>query len=114
MANETFGMQQTLASTQGTDVFGPTFDSPAAQPDSFRGSATAGLILGILSTYTWLLPIVGFPLAIAGIVLSVKGRRSATVRIMGTIGLVLAIIGLVLALANAALGAFLVLHAKTR
>ena len=76
-------------------------------PEQGRGKAVAGLVLGIISMIAWLLPIVGLPISIVGIVLAAQGRRSVSRRTLATVGLVLSIIALVLTLINAALGAYL-------
>lgn len=73
------------------------------------GVAIASLVLGILSLIFWLLPILGAPLAIAGIVTGVMGR-SGTRRGMALAGLICSIIGLVLSLINGALGAYLAIQ----
>jgi hypothetical protein len=86
------------------------FAPPAAPPDSRRGTAIAGLVLGILSVFAAILPICGLPFAVAGIVVSVLGRRSPSLRTMATVGLVLSIAAIVLALINAAAGVYLALH----
>lgn len=98
------------ASSVGADGYGSPYSPPAAQPaqtDANAGMAIAALVLGIISALAWLLPICGFPFAVAGIVCGVLGRRSVSKRTMATIGLVLAIAALVLTLANAALGVYL-------
>jgi len=71
---------------------------PTSQPQRADGLAIAGLVLGIISMFTWLLWFFGLPVSIVGIILSVMGRRSATRRTMATVGLVLSIISLVLVL----------------
>ncbi len=76
-------------------------------PEKGRGMAVAGLVLGILGMIVWLLPFLGLPVSIVGIVLAVQGRRCVSRRTMATIGLVLSIIALVLTLINGVLGAYL-------
>jgi hypothetical protein len=70
------------------------------------GKAIASLCLGLFGLLAWLLPIIGLPTTITGLVLGIKsvsGPRKG----MATAGIVLCIIGLVLSIANAAIGAYL-------
>jgi hypothetical protein len=80
------------------------------QPTQGNGSAVASLVIGIISMIAWLLPIIGVPLSIVGIVLANRGRRLFSQRGMATAGLVLCIIALGLALLNAVAGVLLALH----
>ena len=68
--------------------------------------AVISLILGILGMLAWLLPFMGLPITITGIILGVSGRKT-TDRNMAFAGLVLSIIGLVLTIINAGIGAYL-------
>ena len=70
------------------------------------GKAVASLILGLVSIITWLIPIVGLPTTIAGVVLGMKGMQSDRKGI-AIAGVVLSGIFLVLAALNMALGAYL-------
>jgi hypothetical protein len=54
----------------------------------------------------WLIPLIGVPTSIVGIVLAALGRRSVSRRTMATVGLVLASIALVLALCDFAFGVY--------
>ena len=81
-----------------------------ALPVEKNGAAVAGLVIGIISMVAWLLPIVGVPLSIVGLILASRGRRLFTNRTMATAGLVLCIIALVLALINSAAGAMMAMH----
>jgi hypothetical protein len=81
-----------------------------APPEKGQGMAVAGLVLGIISMIAWLLPFIGLPISVIGIVLAALGRRSVSRRKMATVGLVLSIIALVLTFINAALGVYLYLH----
>lgn len=70
------------------------------------GKAIASLCLGLFGLIAWLLPIIGFPVTITGLVLGIKsmyGPRKG----MATAGVVLCIIGLVVTTINAAIGAYL-------
>ena len=80
------------------------------QPAQGNGSAVASLVIGIISMIAWLLPILGVPLSIVGIVLGNRGRRLLVQRGMATAGLALSIIALVLALLNAFAGAMMAIH----
>ena len=57
---------------------------------------TPGLTLGIISCFAWLLPIVGLPLSIIGLVRATKGNYVP--------GKVLNLIGLCLSIVNAVIG----------
>ncbi len=61
--------------------------------------SNSGKTLGIISLFAWLLPIVGIPVSIVGIVKSSGGRSPG--------GLSMSIIGLVLAVINAIVGAIM-------
>ena len=60
---------------------------------------TAARVIGIISLFAWLLPILGLPLAIIGLVFGIKNRYNA--------GIVMSVIGLVLSLINAVIGAII-------
>jgi peptidoglycan/LPS O-acetylase OafA/YrhL len=85
----------------------------APVPNPYASAPTPGgakpiwsLCLGLFGLLAWLLPIIGLPTTITGLVLgieSVNGSRKG----MATAGIVLCIIGLVLSTGNAALGAYL-------
>lgn len=64
------------------------------------------LVLGIIGLVAWLLPIIGAPVNIAGILVSVKKLKSEKSG-LSKAGLVLSIIGLILTIANSALGIYL-------
>ena len=57
------------------------------------------LILGIISLIAWLLPIVGVPVSLVGLIFGIKLKYNP--------GIVLNIIGLMLCVANAAIGAYM-------
>lgn len=61
------------------------------------------IVLGILSLIAWLLPIIGAPVSISGIVIACK-KIKAEKTTSAKIGLVLSILGLILTIGNAALG----------
>lgn len=70
------------------------------------GLATASLVLGLVGMVAWILPIIGFPVQVVGLVFSIKGRTSVKKK-MATAGMILCIIGLVFTLLNAVAGAYL-------
>jgi hypothetical protein len=80
------------------------------QPVQRNGSAVASLVLGIISMIAWLLPILGLPIAIVGVVLGHKARRLPVQQGMAITGLVLSYIALGLAVINAIAGTILALH----
>jgi hypothetical protein len=77
----------------------------APLPDQ-RGKATAALVLGIIGLVAWCLPLAGLPVTIVGLVMGIKGRRSARAS-MATAAIVLCILGLVASIVNAIVGAYL-------
>lgn len=69
--------------------------------------AKASLVLGITGLVTaLLLPIVGIPVAIVGLIMGVIGQKSSK-KGMALAGLILSIIGVVAGIINAAIGAAL-------
>ena len=68
--------------------------------------ATAALVLGIIGLIAWLLPIIGYPVTIVGLVLGIKSVKSEK-RGMAIAGIVMSSIGLVLSLVNSILGVVL-------
>ena len=71
-----------------------------------NNKAIAGLVLGITSLLAWLLPLLGYPVSIVGIIMGALGKKSEKKNI-AIVGLVLSIIGLVL---NSAYGVYLALN----
>jgi hypothetical protein len=70
------------------------------------GRATASLVLGLFGLIASVIPLIGFPITITGLVLGFQGRHSSRKGI-ATAGIVLTIIGLVLTVINSAVGAYL-------
>ena len=68
--------------------------------------AVAALVLGIIGLIAWLLPILGYPVTIVGLVLGIKSVKSEK-RGMAIAGIVMCSIGLVLSLINSILGVIL-------
>jgi len=69
-------------------------------------TGTLGMVLGIVTMLLWIIPIIGIPLSIWGLVSSIKAKgKGAQGR--ATTGMVLCIIALVLGICNAAIGAYM-------
>lgn len=79
---------------------------PAGPPPSAGGKATASLVLGIIVMVAWCLPLIGAPVAIAGLTLGVIDRDSPK-RHHAIAGIVLSSIGLILSVLNAVWGIYL-------
>jgi hypothetical protein len=65
----------------------------------------ASLTLGTIGLIAWIIPILGAPIAIVGLVLGVKGHKSSK-KSLATAGIVLCIIGLFASVANVSIGAY--------
>ena len=65
--------------------------------------SNAGFVLGIISIFTWLLPLAGYPVSIVGLVLSIKAKKNPENK-TALAGMILSIIGLVLTVINSVLG----------
>ncbi|NBQ40842.1 MAG: hypothetical protein EBU34_13980 [Alphaproteobacteria bacterium] len=70
------------------------------------GKAVTSLVLGIVGMLAWLLPIIGLPVTITGLVFGVRSLNSAN-KGMAIAGLTLSIIGIVLSIINASIGAYM-------
>jgi hypothetical protein len=70
------------------------------------GKAVTSLVLGIVGMLAWLLPIIGLPVAITGLVFGVRSLNSVN-KGMAIAGLTLSIIGTVLSIINASIGAYM-------
>jgi len=70
-----------------------------------------GFILSLVSIIAWLLPLVGYPVTICGIIFSARHIRhkNKTAKTLGIIGLVLSILFLLLTLGNSILGVIIAL-----
>lgn len=79
----------------------------AAVPGSVKGGVALGL--GIASLIFWLLPILGFPIAISAVVVGGLAQ-STSARNLGRWGLILGCVGFGLSLINAAAGVYIALH----
>jgi len=68
--------------------------------------AIASLVLGIISLLAWLLPILGIPVAVVGLVFGVMSRNSSRRR-MAIAGMVMSAIGLLAVVVNLGVSLFL-------
>lgn len=64
--------------------------------------ATTPLVLGIIGLLAWIIPLIGLPVTIIGLVKGIKASPSTK----RTVSIVLCIIGLVLTIINGAIGAY--------
>ena len=78
--------------------------APNPSNNNNRIMAISSLVLGIINLCSWFLPICGFPLAVAGLVLGYFGMREPSQKTLAIIGIVLSGIGLLLSCGNAFLG----------
>lgn len=77
-----------------------------------RGSATAALVLGIISLVAWCLPLAGYPITIAGLIIGIGAMKNCTTsKGMAIAGVIMCSIGLVATLINSILGVILNLSA---
>ena len=74
--------------------------------DKHNGKATASLVLGIIGMIAWLIPLLGFPVTMIGVIMGFFGVNSNR-KALGTTGLIFSIISLVLCAVNSALGAYM-------
>lgn len=79
------------------------------QAKDSRGKALSALILGIISIPTALLPILGLPIGVIGLVLGIISRKSSS-KGKAVVGIVLSIIGLVLTIINAGIGVYMAIN----
>ncbi|MDB4894812.1 MAG: hypothetical protein JWN15_1074 [Firmicutes bacterium] len=104
--NESDVQQQIVdVRTHGRDSVG----SPVAMNSHGQErNATAGFVLGLVSLLAWILPFIGLPVTVTGLVLSIRGLRSSRSG-LATAGLILSVIWLLVTLANGTLGAYMYL-----
>jgi hypothetical protein len=81
-----------------------SYEKPSSGDPSKDWMAIVALVTGILGLCAWLLPICGFPIAIAAIVFGVLGMKSGK-RTLAIVGLALGGLCILLSLVNAVLGA---------
>ena len=95
--------QHTAPAAQGS---GPSPAGFPAQQQDLSGKANTSMVLGLVGIVAWFLPIIGFPVTIAGLVFGIKARHSAA-RGKAIAGIVLCFIFLTVTAINSALGAYL-------
>ncbi len=69
------------------------------------GLSIGSLVLGICSLVAWLLPVVGYPVSILGLVFGIAGRHRRPGG-LGTAGIICSSIGLAVTLLNSGVGAY--------
>ena len=69
------------------------------------GFSIASLALGVISLCGWVLPCLGIPLTIAGIVLGIIGIKKNALKPMAIVGIILNALMLIAGLVNAIFGA---------
>ncbi|MFA6099081.1 MAG: hypothetical protein WCV50_06125 [Patescibacteria group bacterium] len=84
----------------------PTASAAPGQPQNLKKNATTGMILGIIGLLAWLLPFIGYPVTIVGLVLSIRGLKS-TKQKQAIAGIIMNGIGLVATVVNSVIGAYL-------
>lgn len=79
--------------------------TPSIKPNSKADkNALVGFILGLVSIIAWLLPFIGYPVCICGIIFSAKGLKSTNSKGKAIAGLVLSIVFLMFTLMNSLIG----------
>ena len=73
--------------------------------DEYKNKAIASLTLGIVSLLTWVIPIIGFPTTIIGLILGIKSIKSKNYGVIAVIGTILSSICLLLTIYSAIVGA---------
>lgn len=86
-----------------------TYNMGNIQENTVETKATVGFILGLSSSAAWLLPLLGYPVTICGIVFSALGLKSIKNKSKATAGLILSIVFLVATLINSVLGVIIAL-----
>jgi len=71
-----------------------------------ENKATISLILGIIGMIFWIIPIIGLPVQIIGLIKGIKSMKSEK-RSRAIAGITLCIIGIVLSIINASIGAYM-------
>lgn len=79
---------------------------PPSPVDPLMRKAKISFILGLISLVAWIIPIIGIPVSIVGIVQGVKAWNSGK-HSFAVAGVTLSIIGLVLGIINASIGAYM-------
>lgn len=77
--------------------------------DKYNQKAISSFIIGLFSMIAWLIPLIGLPLSITGLVFGFQGRLS-TNKGMSISGIVLGIVGIILSLSEYILGLYSALN----
>ncbi len=86
---------------------------PSSTNINRSGTAIVAFVLGIVGLIAWLLPILGFPITITGILLGIRSLKSNN-RQLSTAGIILSIIFLLATIINSAFGAAICLLFSNR
>ena len=76
------------------------------RPVPNNGKTTAGFVLALVSLITWIIPLLGLPTSIIGLVLSINGRKESNSG-MALAGIIISIISLIFTICNSLAGVFL-------
>jgi hypothetical protein len=88
----------------------PTYTAaPTMPPGVGSGVADLARVLGMISLIAWCLPIIGFPVSLAGLITGIIASNSNH-RNSATVSIILNSLGLVLSIVNGILGALLYLN----
>ena len=74
--------------------------------DKNNTKALVGMILGLVSIIAWILPLIGYPVTICGIIFSAMGLK-AEKKTQAIVGIILSIIFFLVTLLNSILGVIL-------
>lgn len=77
---------------------------PTPSAPEKKGFAIAALVLGIVGLLAWCLPILGYPVAIVGIIMGILGLKKTSMKGMCIAGIVMSGICLVASLVNSIAG----------
>ena len=77
------------------------------EKNKVSGKSIASLVLGIVGFIAWLLPLVGYPVTIVGLILGCLARKNEK-NGLNLAGIILSTITLILTLGNSILGVILV------
>ncbi len=92
----------------GKEVLDDIFFCPhcgGAVLNNSKKKSKTSLMLGIIGMVAWIIPIIGFPIQITGLVLGIKELKTTKGRV-AMVGVVLCIVGLILTSINASIGAY--------
>jgi hypothetical protein len=101
-----YGAEQEAWTDAAYDEGWGLYDDPRWTPLELRTSrmAMASVVIGLISLLTWLLPIVGIPLSLAGVIVGGIGRYLPRSRALASAGIALSFVGLVASLISALVG----------